>query len=140
MLTSQGASPPSISGGMPFIKNYMTVSGLPSEACRQALMDDSGNPSAMRLLATSADLQGNNLSGELMSDAAATAAGVAAATTVSIDAAGTEGVVGMTVVAAGVVGATTVASAATGAAASAGFAIRAFLALKENWVFAKQRL
>ena len=112
---------------MPFIKNSTAISGLPSEARRQALTDDSGNPSAMRLLTTSA----GNSSGELTSDAGAAAAGVAAA---AVDGAGAEGVGGTTEVAAGVAGAAAAASAAAGAAASTGFAAGAFLALHHNLV------
>lgn len=127
---AEGTSSPSISGGIPFIKNSTAISGLPSEARRQALTDDSGNPSAMRLLTTSAE----NSSGELTSDAAAAAAGVAGAAADAVDGAGAEGVGGTTAAAAGVAGAAAAASAAAGAAASAGFAAGAFLALHDNLV------
>ncbi len=113
---------------MPFIKNSTAMSGLPSEARRQALTDDSGNPSAMRLLTTS----GGNSSGELTSDVATEAAGVAVVGAVAVDGAGAEGVGGLIAAAEGVDGTSAAGSAAAGAAASAGFAAGAFLAFRRN--------
>ena len=43
-----------ILGGIPFIKNSTATSGLPLEARRHARQSDSGKPSALRLLITSA--------------------------------------------------------------------------------------